>query len=108
MNDTSPNYFCQLSAQYLGNNLYESRRKFVNAFQIITLLKYIEIFSCLSESKIEGLEPYSSRFQQIFTSIKKKPYDVLDQRKTEFDVDFDDFSRQLGDLEVCVPYMDIL
>ena len=69
-------------------------------FQIITLLKYIQQFSCLTESKIEGLEPYSAKFMQIFTSIKKKPYDVLDQRKPDFDQDFDDFNRQLTDLEV--------
>ncbi|XP_053374157.1 dynein axonemal heavy chain 8-like [Mercenaria mercenaria] len=68
--------------------------------KIITLLKYIETFSSLPESRIEGLEPFSSRFQQIFTSIKKKPYDVLDQRKTDFDQDYDDFRRQLSDVEI--------
>ena len=63
-------------------------------------MNYIETFSTLGESKIEGLEPYSARFQQIFTSIKKKPYDVLDQRKLDFDQDFVDFRRQLSDVEV--------
>lgn len=65
-------------------------------------MKYFQQFSSLSESKIEGLEPYCSKFQQVFTVIKKKPYDVLDQRKTDFDQDFDDFKRQLTDLEVNV------
>ena len=74
------------------------------SFQILTLLKYIENFSSLTESKIEGLEPYVAKFNQIFASIKKKPYDVLDQRKLDFDQDFDDFKRQLTDLEVMLPY----
>ena len=46
------------------------------------------------------MEAFASRFGQIYGSIKKKPYDILDQRKPEFDGDFDDFQRQLGDLEV--------
>ncbi|XP_052061669.1 dynein axonemal heavy chain 8-like [Mytilus californianus] len=67
--------------------------------KIITLLNYIQIFSTLSESKVEGIETYGGRFQQILGSIKKKPYDFLDQRKVDFDIDFEDFKRQLGDLE---------
>ena len=63
-------------------------------------MNYIEAFSTLSETKIEGIDPYSARFNQIYGSIKKKPYDILDQRKVDFDNDFDDFLRQMGDLEV--------
>lgn len=69
------------------------------SFQIITLLNYIQIFSTLSESKVEGIDTYGGRFQQILGSIKKKPYDFLDQRKVDFDIDFEDFKRQLGELE---------
>ncbi|XP_056012226.1 dynein axonemal heavy chain 8-like [Ostrea edulis] len=68
--------------------------------KIIALLNYIESFSTLSYSKIEGIETFASRFGQIYGTIKKKPYDVLDQRKTDFDTDFDDFHRQMRDLEV--------
>jgi dynein heavy chain len=64
------------------------------------LLNYIESFSTLSYSKIEGIEAFASRFGQIYGTIKKKPYDVLDQRKTEFNADFEDFKRQMRDLEV--------
>ncbi|KAK3588116.1 hypothetical protein CHS0354_012173 [Potamilus streckersoni] len=67
--------------------------------KIITLLNYIEEFSVVAESKIEGLENFSARFQQIFASIRKKPYDVLDQRKVDFEIDFEDFRRQLTELE---------
>ncbi|OWF42162.1 dynein heavy chain 8, axonemal-like [Mizuhopecten yessoensis] len=67
--------------------------------KIITLLNSVQAFSALSESKIEGIELYSSRFLQIYSSLRKKPYDILDHRKLDFDNDFDDFKRQLGDLE---------
>ena len=32
--------------------------------------------------------------------MKKKPYDFLDQRKTEFEVDFDEFKRMVAELHV--------
>lgn len=69
-------------------------------FQIITLLRHTDAFSTLSESKIEGIEPFAARFQQILGTIKKKPYDILDQRKVDFDNDFEDFCRLVGELEV--------
>lgn len=46
------------------------------------------------------MDAFASRFGQIYGSIKKKPYDILDQRKTDFDGDFEDFLRQMRDLEV--------
>ena len=47
-----------------------------------------------------GMELMANKFNVIVTSIKKKPYDFLDQRKAEFDQDFDDFKRQISDLHV--------
>lgn len=32
--------------------------------------------------------------------MKKKPYDFLDQRKTEFELDFDEFKRMVAELHV--------
>jgi dynein heavy chain len=46
------------------------------------------------------MELMANKFNVIVTSIKKKPYDFLDQRKAEFDVDFDDFKRQISELHV--------
>ena len=46
------------------------------------------------------MELMANKFQVIVTAMRKKPYDFLDQRKAEFDVDFDDFKRQIGDLHV--------
>eukprot|EP00105_Crassostrea_gigas_P037004 XP_019921152.1 PREDICTED: dynein heavy chain 8, axonemal [Crassostrea gigas] len=76
--------------------------------KIISLLNYIESFSSLSDCKIEGMDAFASRFGQIYGSIKKKPYDILDQRKTDFDGDFEDFLRQMRDLEVNIQnFMDV-
>lgn len=67
---------------------------------MIQLLQTIETFSVLSSSRIEGIEPMLNKFQHIYAGIKKKPYDMLDHRKTDFDNDFDDFKRHIFDLEV--------
>ena len=56
----------------------------------------------LSESKIEGIEAISNRFQQICAALKKKPYDPLDHRKPEFETDFAEFKRQINEIQVCV------
>ena len=42
----------------------------------------------------------ANKFSVIMNSMKKKPYDYLDQRKMEVDQDFDEFKRQIQDLHV--------
>lgn len=42
----------------------------------------------------------ASRFGVVVTSMKKKPYDYLDQRKMDFDSDFDEFKRAIQELHV--------
>ena len=51
---------------------------------------------------IEGMELLAAKFNGIITSLKKKSYDFLDQRRTEFDTDYDDFKRVIQDLHVKV------
>ena len=59
----------------------------------------IQSFSVLQVSKIEGIEPLAAKFLHIYSTIKKKPYEILDHRKLDFDYDYDDFKRQITDLE---------
>ncbi|XP_033755107.1 LOW QUALITY PROTEIN: dynein heavy chain 5, axonemal-like [Pecten maximus] len=66
--------------------------------KIIEIFDTISLYSHLSESKIEGIEQMANRFTVIVTAMKKKPYDFLDQRKTEFDMDYDEFKRQVAEL----------
>ena len=69
--------------------------------KLINMFSTLESFNLLGLSKIEGIEMINAKFQLIVTTMKKKPYNMLDYRKTEFDVDFEEFKRQINDLEVC-------
>jgi len=60
----------------------------------------VEVYSGLQTCVIEGIDALSNKFQNIFLSIKKKQYDVLDHRKPEFDRDYDEYQKYLFDLEV--------
>ena len=61
----------------------------------------MDTFSTLGLSHIEGIETFNACFNVMIVTSKKKPYDILDQRRTDFDGDYDDFLRQLSDLQVC-------
>ncbi|XP_077975281.1 dynein axonemal heavy chain 8-like [Styela clava] len=67
--------------------------------KITELLNTIEVFSKLGESKIEGIEGLTNKFQSIVTNTKKKPYDILDHRKIDFDNDFENFKDSIYNLE---------
>ena len=69
---------------------------------MIQLLNSIHMYSSLQDCKIEGIEPIANKFMHILGTIKKKPYDILDHRKVDFDHDYDEFRRQIGDLDVSV------
>ncbi len=68
--------------------------------KIIDMMSTIKSFLILGDSNIEGIEQIWSRFQLILTTIKKKPYDLLDYRKMEFDADYEEFKRQIQELQV--------
>ena len=51
-------------------------------------------------SRLDGIDTFNSRFNLLVTTIKKKSYEILDQRKMDFDIDYDEFKRQLTDLNV--------
>ncbi|XP_078543788.1 dynein axonemal heavy chain 5 [Lissotriton helveticus] len=66
--------------------------------KIIHVFDTITIYSVLQDYKIEGLEVMSTKFQMIVGTMKKKQYDFLDQRRTDFDQDYEDFCKQTSDL----------
>lgn len=67
--------------------------------QIQEVVEVIQQFSVLKESHIEGIDSLTTRFGHLVSSIKKKPYNPLDHRKMEFQVDYEDFKRQITELE---------
>ena len=64
------------------------------------MLDTIEAFSSLGLSHIEGIETMHSRFQLVVAGMKKRPYDLLDQRRSDFDTDFEEFKRQAWEIRV--------
>ncbi|XP_064651602.1 dynein axonemal heavy chain 8-like [Lineus longissimus] len=68
--------------------------------KIIDLLETIESYTVLSDCRIEGIDPILIKFQAIFANVKKKPYDVLDHRKLDLDMDYADFKTQMTNLDV--------
>ena len=64
------------------------------------MLEIIETYSSLGLSHIESIDTFHNRFQVAISSMKKKPYDPLDQRKSDFDVDVEEFKRQVWEIRV--------
>ena len=63
-------------------------------------MTFLEIYSVLHVSKIEGIDILAGRFDNIYKNIKQKSYDILDHRKTDFDHDFEEFKVRINELEV--------
>ncbi|CAF0837526.1 unnamed protein product [Adineta steineri] len=70
--------------------------------KIIDMFTKINIYSHLGESKIEGIAPFFSKFNMIITTMRKKDYDFLDQRKQDVDNDLADFDRSIADLHTSI------
>ncbi|CAF0723345.1 unnamed protein product [Didymodactylos carnosus] len=66
--------------------------------KIIDMFSTINMYQHLQDSKIEGSSAFYSKFNIIVLSMKKKDYDYLDQRKQDFDLDYDEFKRSIQDL----------
>ncbi len=67
----------------------------ISEFLTVTLT-----YDSLGLSRIEGIETFNARFGLLVTTLKKKPYDPLEYRKQDFDIDYQEFKMQLAELEV--------
>lgn len=65
---------------------------------IQVVVETVQEYSVLKRSHIEGIETMATRFQQLVSLLKKKPYDPLDHRKMEFVSDFQDFQQGVAEL----------
>ncbi|GCB63443.1 hypothetical protein scyTo_0004418 [Scyliorhinus torazame] len=74
-------------------DIFERRLK-----KIVEMLDTIKIYSSLEESTIEGSEEIARKFQVIVSGMKKQDYNILDHKKTVFDVDYKHFTAQISDL----------
>lgn len=66
------------------------------------MITAVKVLSVLNKSTIEGIDPLAGKFQNIYLNMKKKQYDILDPRKTEFETDFSEFMVQVQNVEVNV------
>lgn len=64
------------------------------------MITIVQTYSALSNSTIEGIDIMAIKFKNIYQGVKKKQYDILDPRRTEFDTDFLDFMAKINGLEV--------
>ncbi|PKU47169.1 dynein heavy chain axonemal [Limosa lapponica baueri] len=68
--------------------------------KITEMITIVQTFCTLSLSTIEGIDVMAIKFKNIYQSVQKKQYDILDPRKTEFDVDFENFMAKVEGLEL--------
>eukprot|EP00794_Sanderia_malayensis_P018805 gene18805-20701_t len=87
----------EFSETYIFGKINTFARRLVKIIEMFTILNH---FQRLSISKIEGIDMLYAKFQLITTTMKKKPYDLLDYRKMDFDTDIEEFKRQIADLEI--------
>ncbi|XP_040105705.1 dynein heavy chain 8, axonemal isoform X1 [Oryx dammah] len=68
--------------------------------KITEMITIVQTYSTLNNSTIEGIDILAIKFKNIYQGVKKKQYDILDPRRTEFDTDFLDFMTKISALEV--------
>ncbi|XP_073740929.1 dynein axonemal heavy chain 8 [Callorhinus ursinus] len=68
--------------------------------KITEMITIVQTYSALSNSTIEGIDIMSIKFKNIYQGVKKKQYDILDPRRTEFDTDFSEFMTKINGLEI--------
>ncbi|KNE55648.1 hypothetical protein AMAG_01535 [Allomyces macrogynus ATCC 38327] len=67
--------------------------------KVVDMFSVIDKFVKLESLGVEGMDNILKRFNNIVTSMQRKPYDILDHRKMEYDLDYNAFKKQIADLE---------
>ncbi|XP_047906156.2 dynein axonemal heavy chain 5 isoform X2 [Anser cygnoides] len=83
------------SEMYIFGKFESFHRRLV---KIIDIFNTMKTYSVLQESKIEGLEGMITKYESIVDIMKKKHYNFLDQRKADFDQDYEEFCKEINDL----------
>ncbi|KAM9637240.1 dynein axonemal heavy chain 5 [Morphnus guianensis] len=83
------------SEMYIFGKFETFHRRLV---KIIDVFNTMKTYSVLQEAKIEGLEGMITKYESIVDIMKKRPYNFLDQRKTDFDQDYEEFCKEINDL----------
>ncbi|KAJ3258377.1 Dynein heavy chain 5, axonemal [Boothiomyces macroporosus] len=67
--------------------------------KVIDMFNIIQKFSLLQQLGVEGMDMIVRRFYNVLTALQRKPYDILDHRKMEYDTDYNNFKKQVADIE---------
>ncbi|XP_016518823.1 dynein heavy chain 8, axonemal [Poecilia formosa] len=67
--------------------------------KIEQIMSVFKTFESLGKSKIEGIEVLARQFQNVSTNLKRKQYDILSPKMTEFDGDFVKFMNEISLIE---------
>ncbi|NXW67144.1 DYH8 protein, partial [Hirundo rustica] len=67
--------------------------------KIMEMIAIEQNFNALTMCAVEGIDLMAVKFRNIYHIFQKKPYDTLDPRVTEFDVDFVKFMSEVERLE---------
>uniref|UniRef100_A0A8B9MIB1 AAA+ ATPase domain-containing protein n=1 Tax=Accipiter nisus TaxID=211598 RepID=A0A8B9MIB1_9AVES len=95
--------------QTLGEKTFEVSEMYIfgksEAFcrrleKITEMITVVQTFRALSLPTIEGIDIMAVKFKNIYQRVQKKQYDILDPRKTEFDLDFVNFMAKIEGLEI--------
>lgn len=71
--------------------------------KLISMFDTIHQFSSLAQyTHLDGLDQMIKNFYNIVDDIKRKPYDLLDFYRTQFDRDFLEFNVNIHDLELAL------
>ncbi|KAI9314021.1 dynein heavy chain, N-terminal region 2-domain-containing protein, partial [Zopfochytrium polystomum] len=63
--------------------------------KVIDMFSVIEKFSLLEKLGVEGMDGLIRRFSNVVNTMQRKPYDILDHRKMEYDSDYASFKSKL-------------
>ncbi|GAB1603059.1 dynein axonemal heavy chain 5 [Argonauta hians] len=72
--------------------------------RINDMVNLITAFSVLQDIRIEGIDSIVVKYKSIVESVKKRNYDILDHRKTEFDQDYTDFLSQTDSIRNAIQH----
>ncbi|NXU46526.1 DYH8 protein, partial [Drymodes brunneopygia] len=67
--------------------------------KIMEMITIEQNFNALTQCAVEGIDLMAVKFKNVYHIFQKKPYDTLDPRVTEFDVDFVKFLSEVERLE---------
>ena len=67
--------------------------------KIAHMITTMQAYSAIGDVRIEGIEIIAVRYKTIIEAVRKKTYDILDHRKSDFDVDYAEFLTQFEGLQ---------